>query len=57
MLSLNRSPLSRKIILFNLLAMVVLVAGVMYLNPFRDSLVVQRERALAVEAQLIAEVF
>ncbi|MDA0923473.1 MAG: sensor histidine kinase [Proteobacteria bacterium] len=56
-LSLNRSPLSRKIILFNLLAMVVLVAGVMYLNPFRDSLVVQRERALAVEAQLIAEVF
>ena len=57
MLSLNRSPLSRKIILFNLLAMVVLVAGVMYLNPFRDSLVVQRERALAVEAQLIAELF
>ena len=54
MLSLNRSPLSRKIILFNLLAMVVLVAGVMYLNPFSDSLVVQRERALAVEAQLIA---
>jgi len=56
MISLNRSPLTRKIILFNLLAMVVLVAGVMYLNPFRDSLVVQRERALAVEAQLIAEV-
>jgi two-component system sensor histidine kinase ChvG len=54
--SLNRSPLARKIILFNLLAMVVLVAGVMYLNPFRDSLVAQRERALAVEAQLIAEV-
>ena len=56
MISLNRSPLARKIILFNLLAMVVLVAGVMYLNPFRDSLVVQRERALAVEAQLIAGV-
>ncbi|MBF9057839.1 histidine kinase [Rhodobacterales bacterium HKCCSP123] len=56
LISLNRSPLARKIILFNLLAMIVLVAGVMYLNPFRDSLVVQRERALAVEAQLIAEV-
>jgi len=56
LISLNRSPLARKIILFNMLAMVVLVAGVMYLNPFRDSLVVQRERALAVEAQLIAEV-
>lgn len=56
MVTLNRSPLARKIILFNLLAMIVLMAGVMYLNPFRDSLVVQRERALAVEAALIAGV-
>lgn len=56
-ISLNRSPLARKIILFNLLAMVVLVVGVMYLNPFRDSLVAQRESALAVESQLIAGVF
>jgi len=54
--SLNRSPLARKIIMFNLLAMVVLVAGVMYLNPFRDSLVAQREQTLAIEAQLVAEV-
>ncbi len=57
MISLNRSPLARKIIIFNLLAIVVLVAGVLYLNPFRDSLVLQRERALALEAQLIADVF
>ncbi|MFO7921565.1 HAMP domain-containing protein [Rhodobacteraceae bacterium W635] len=57
LLSLNRSPLARKIILFNLLALVVLVAGVLFLNPFRESLVYQRERALAVEAQLVAEVF
>jgi two-component system sensor histidine kinase ChvG len=57
MFTLNRSPLARKIIMFNLLAIVILVAGVMYLNPFRDSLVHQRERALAVEAQLIADVF
>ncbi|MCU4655078.1 sensor histidine kinase [Roseibacterium sp. SDUM158016] len=57
MFALNRSPLARKIIMFNLLAIVVLVAGVMYLNPFRDSLVQQRERALAIEAQLIADVF
>ncbi len=55
--SLNRSPLARKIITFNLLALVVLVAGVLYLNPFRDSLVFQRERGLVVEAQLIANVF
>ncbi|MEM7724291.1 MAG: sensor N-terminal transmembrane domain-containing protein, partial [Pseudomonadota bacterium] len=57
LISLNRSPLARKIIMFNMLAMLVLVAGVMYVNPFRDSLVIQRENALAVEAQLIAQVF
>ncbi|AHM03895.1 Sensor histidine kinase ChvG [Roseibacterium elongatum DSM 19469] len=55
-IALNRSPLARKIIMFNLLSIVVLVAGVMYLTPFRDSLVQQRERALAVEAQLLADV-
>ena len=33
------------------------MAGVLFLNPFRESLVYQRERALAVEAQLMAEVF
>jgi len=55
--SLRGSPLARKIILFNLVALVVLVAGVLYLNSFRDSLVMQRERALAVEAQLVANVF
>ncbi len=56
-ISLNRSPLARKIITFNLLALVVLVAGVLFLNPFRDSLVVQREAGLVSEAQLIADVF
>ncbi len=52
--SLNRSPLARKIIFFNLLALVVLVAGVLYVNPFRDSLVLQREASLGVEAELVA---
>jgi two-component system sensor histidine kinase ChvG len=56
-ISLNRSPLARKIITFNLMAMIVLVAGVLYLNPFRDSLVLQRESGLVAEAQLIADVF
>ncbi|WP_284166018.1 sensor histidine kinase [Frigidibacter sp. SD6-1] len=56
-ISLNRSPLARKIITFNLMAMVVLVAGVLYLNPFRNSLVLQREAGLVAEAQLIADVF
>ncbi len=56
-IAINRSPLARKIITFNLLAILVLVAGVLFLNPFRDSLVFQRERGLVVEASLIAEVF
>lgn len=56
-ISLNRSPLARKIITFNLLALVILVAGVLFLNPFRDSLVAQREAGLVAEAELIADVF
>lgn len=56
-ISLNRSPLARKIITFNLMALVVLVAGVLFLNPFRDSLVAQREAGLVSEAELIADVF
>jgi two-component system, OmpR family, sensor histidine kinase ChvG len=57
LVSLNRSPLARKIIVFNLLALVVLVAGVLFMNPFRDSLVLQREQGLVTEAQLVADVF
>jgi two-component system sensor histidine kinase ChvG len=57
LVSLNRSPLARKIIIFNLMALVILVAGVLFLNPFRDSLVLQREAGLVREAELIADVF
>jgi two-component system, OmpR family, sensor histidine kinase ChvG len=56
LIAINRSPLARKIITFNLLAILVLVAGVLYLNPFRDSLVMQRERGLVTEAELIARI-
>ncbi len=54
--ALNKSPLARKIILFNLLALVLLVAGVLFLNPFRDNLVLQREAGLVSEARLLADV-
>ncbi len=54
--SINRSPLARKIVTFNLLALIILVAGVLYLNPFRDSLVTLRERGLVSEAELVADV-
>ncbi|MGG7645108.1 sensor N-terminal transmembrane domain-containing protein [Rhodovulum sp. YNF3179] len=55
--ALNRSPLARKIVTFNVLALIILVVGVLYLNPFRDSLVLQRERALVTEARLISDIF
>ena len=57
LISLDRSPLARKIIIFNLLAILLLVAGVLILNPSRDSLVHQRELGLVTEAGLIADVF
>ncbi|MEL6959370.1 MAG: sensor N-terminal transmembrane domain-containing protein, partial [Pseudomonadota bacterium] len=57
LMQLKRSPLARKIITFNLLALIVLVAGVLYLNPARDNLAYQRGSALVNEVELIADVF
>ena len=54
LVALNHSPLARKIVIFNMMAIVVMVAGVLFLNPFRDSLVLQREQGLVTEAQLVA---
>ncbi len=57
MFALRGSPLARKIILFNLLALVLLVVGVLWWSPSRDSLVLQRERALAVEAEMVSRIY
>ena len=57
LVALNHSPLARKIVIFNMMALVIMVAGVLFLNPFRDSLVLQREQGLVTEAQLSARVF
>lgn len=54
--SLRGSPLTRKIITFNLIALNILVAGILYLNSSRDSLAVQRAAALVAEAELVADV-
>ena len=54
LLPLSKSPLTRKIITFNLIALCVLVAGILYLNSARDSLAVQRASGLMSEARLIA---
>jgi two-component system sensor histidine kinase ChvG len=54
---LNRSPLARKIIVFNTLALVMLVVGVLFMNPFRDSLALQRQQGMERQSELIAAVY
>lgn len=55
--TLRRSPIARKIVTFNLIALILLISGVLYLSPSRDSLAFQRANGLVNEAQLIADVF
>ncbi|WP_146346138.1 sensor histidine kinase [Phaeobacter marinintestinus] len=55
--SVRGSPLTRKIIVFNMIALIILVSGILYLNSSRESLVAQRAGALVGEARLIANVF
>jgi two-component system, OmpR family, sensor histidine kinase ChvG len=54
---LNRSPLARKIIVFNLMALVLLAVGVLFMNPFRDSLALQRQLGMVRQAELVAAVY
>ncbi len=56
LLALRRSPIARKIITFNLIALMLLIAGILYLNPSRDNLAYQRAIGLVNEAELIADV-
>lgn len=55
-LMLNRSPLARRIVTFNLIALILLVSGMLYLTPARDNLALQRISSLQTEALLIADV-
>ena len=55
--SLNRSPLTRKIITFNLVALNFLVAGILFLNSSRDTLAEQRAQSVRAEVELVADVF
>ena len=54
---LNRSPLARKIIVFNLMALVLLAIGILFMNPFRDSLALQRQLGMVRQAELISSVY
>ena len=56
-IALRGSPLTRRIITFNLIALNILAAGILYLASPRDGLVHQRAQTLAADAVLIAEVF
>lgn len=55
--SFRRSPLTRKIITFNLVALSALVAGILYLSSSRDTLIQQRAEGLQTEAKLLADIF
>jgi two-component system, OmpR family, sensor histidine kinase ChvG len=54
---LNRSPLARKIIVFNLMALVLLAVTVLFMNPFRESLALQRQLGMVRQAELISAVY
>ena len=55
LLTVFSSPLARKIILFNLLALVLLVAGILFTNPFRDTLLREHEAAMIARAEALAD--
>jgi two-component system, OmpR family, sensor histidine kinase ChvG len=57
LLALRKSAIARRIVMFNLIAMILLIAGVLYLNSSSESLAQQRARALVGNAHLIADVF
>ncbi|WP_438826202.1 sensor histidine kinase [Ruegeria atlantica] len=55
--SLHGSPLARKIITFNLVALVTLVTGLLYLDDSRGEQVQQTARNLIGDARLVTNVF
>jgi Signal transduction histidine kinase len=48
------SSLTRRIVFFNLAALVVLVGGIMYLNQFREGLIDARVESLLTQGEIIA---
>ncbi|RBW53640.1 sensor histidine kinase [Ruegeria sp. A3M17] len=55
--TMRGSPLARKIITLNLIALVTLVTGLLYLDDSRDEQVQQTARNLIGDAQLVSNVF
>ena len=52
----RKSPLTRKIVTFNLIALNILIISVLFLNSSLDNLVQQRARAMLNEAELVGNV-
>ena len=52
----RRSPLTRKIVTFNLIALNILIIGVLYLNSSRESLIGQRADALVSDAMMVSTI-
>lgn len=48
------SSLTRRILFFNLAALVVLVGGILYLNQFREGLIDARVESLLTQGEIIA---
>ena len=48
------SSLTRQILFFNLVALVVLVGGIMYLNQFREGLIDAKVESLLTQGEIIA---
>lgn len=48
------SSLTRRIVVFNVVALFVLVSGVLYLNQFREGLIEARRQSLLTQAEIIA---
>ena len=55
-LTISSSPLARKIALFNLIALVVLILGILFTNPFRDSLLDNQAQMLGSTVQVVADI-
>ena len=54
-LGIKYSPLSRKIVTFNLVALCLMMTGILYLNQFDDGLIEVREDALETDARFVSE--
>ncbi len=50
----GRSSLTRRILFLNLVALLVLLSGILYLNQFRQGLIDARVRSLLVQGEIIA---